>query len=286
LHLSVSYFQATLTEGQADTMRIRNILIIGTLLTLLGMLAGAIYLWRSWPRTDLVSEQASEAVRDVGGSRDAGELGQNAQRWWRKLRRQMQRDPYALDKRSRVAVQLPGRGLICPDVELVTYRGETLGYSRPVQINRHFKPPLKRFEKIAARVGREVYGRAPTRVIHFGTYNCRSIRTKKLILSEHAFGNAIDVAGFEFDALSDEERARLGPSGGEFEVSVLFDWEVRPGVTRKHSVFLKSLVQELERDRVFRGMLVPPAPGHDDHFHLDMGWWIYLNGDPSIEEIP
>jgi hypothetical protein len=264
-------------------MRMRKILMTGTIVVGVCLLAGAVYLWRSWPRTDLVSEQASEAVREVSGSRDFDELGQSTRRWWRKLRRQMNREPYALDERSRVAVQLPGRGPVCPDIELVTYQGDTLGYSRPVQINRHFKPHLKRFETIAARVGRQVYGRPPTRIIHFGTYNCRSIRTKKLVLSEHAFGNAIDVAGFEFDALSDHEQQQLGAAGGAFEVSVLFDWEVRPGVTRKHSIFLKSLVQELERDRVFRGMLVPPAPGHDDHFHLDMGWWIYLNGDPSLE---
>ncbi|QDG49521.1 extensin family protein [Persicimonas caeni] len=264
-------------------MRARTIVLWGIILAGTAGLAGAAYVWKSWPRTDLVVEQGSQAVRDVGRSRSPDQLGRSAKRWWRKLRRQVDRDPYPLDTRSRVAVEVPGRGLKCPDVELVTYRGDTLGYTRPVQINRHFKPHLQRFEKIAARVGREVYGRPPSRIIHFGTYNCRTIRTRKFILSEHAFGNAIDVAGFEFDALPDRKQD-LGRAADEFEVSVLFHWKLGRGFNRKHAVFLRSLAQELQRDRVFRGALVPPAPGHDDHFHLDMGWWVYFNGDPSFEE--
>lgn len=264
-------------------MRMRTIVLFGVFLAGVCCVAGAIFVAKSWPRSDLVVEQSSRALRDVGRSRSATQFKKNARRWWGKLSRQMRRKPYELDDRSRVAVNVPGRGLTCPEVELVTYRGDTLGYKRPVQINRYFKPHLKRFEKIAARVGREVYGRPPTRIIHFGTYNCRTLRAKKFILSEHAFGNAIDVAGFEFDALP-EQKGELGKAAESFEVSVLFHWKLRQGFERKHAVFLRSLAQELERDRVFRGMLVPPAPGHDDHFHLDMGWWIYFNGDPSFEE--
>ncbi len=264
-------------------MRKRIILLGGVALGCLTMLTAVLYVWKSWPRRDLVGEQTVQAARDVGRSTNTREFERRARRWWRKFRRQVRRKPYPLDERSRVAVKVPGRGLRCPEVELVTYRGETLGYKRPVKINKHFRAHLERFEEIAARVGREVYGRPPSRIIHFGTYNCRTLRMRKFVLSEHAFGNAIDVAGFEFDALPGRKE-ELGKAAEAFEVSVLFHWKLGRGFQRKHAVFLRSLARELERDRVFRGMLVPPAPGHDDHFHLDMGWWIYFNGDPSFDE--
>jgi hypothetical protein len=264
-------------------MRIRNVFFASAAFIGIWWLAAALIVWRSAPRPDLVSEQIARKARDVRRSGNAGQLAPTTRHWWRKIRRQLDREPYPLDDRSRVPVVVPGEGLQCPEIELETYRGETLDYARPVQVNRHFKVYLARFEEVAARVGREVYGRPPSRIVHFGTYSCRTIRPRNTKLSEHAFGNAIDVAGFEFDALP-ERKGELGEAAQSFEVSVLLDWEFSRRSHRKHAVFLRSLAQELERDRLFRGAIVPPAPGHDDHFHLDMGWWSYFNGDPSFDD--
>ena len=99
------------------------------------------------------------------------------------------------------------------------------------------------------------------------------------MLSERAFGNAIDIAGFEFAASTDGGNE---PYDRAFSVSIEGDWQGSGRLGTKHERFLKTLVQRLDDQRVFRGMLVPPAGGHDDHLHLDMGWLIYVNGDPSM----
>ncbi|MBR82450.1 MAG: hypothetical protein CMF66_00850, partial [Magnetovibrio sp.] len=44
---------------------------------------------------------------------------------------------------------------------------------------------------------RDVLGTTVKRVRHIGTYNCRSMRQFKGVLSQHAFANAIDVSAFE-----------------------------------------------------------------------------------------
>ena len=44
---------------------------------------------------------------------------------------------------------------------------------------------------------RDVLGTTVKRLRHIGTYNCRSMRQFKGVLSQHAFANAIDVSAFE-----------------------------------------------------------------------------------------
>ncbi|MGM0558643.1 MAG: extensin family protein [Myxococcota bacterium] len=211
--------------------------------------------WRSWKRR-------------LAGLRDAGPA------LLREVKREASRRPYVLDPHSRRSVRDGAGRVSCPDVELETYRGDVISYRPAVKAHPKFRERLERFDRIVERVAIETYGRAPDRVVHFGVYNCRTIRGKSR-LSEHAFGNAIDVAGFEFDAVEGAGRSRYA-SG--FTVSVLQHWDARSGFEAQHGEFLKALARDLDEDRVFRGMLMPPAPGHDDHFHLDMGRLIYLNG--------
>ena len=96
-------------------------------------------------------------------------------------------------------------------------------------------------------------GQPVVRVRHLGTYACRNVRGGTR-LSEHANGNAIDVAGF---VLADGR-----------EVAVLRDWN-DPG---ERGAFLRAA-----RDGACRFFGAVLGPDHDaahrDHLHLDRGPW-------------
>ena len=101
-------------------------------------------------------------------------------------------DPYALDDASRAVA--PRGKLDCPKLDLVRYKGTSLRYHAELVIAPPFAERLSRFEKITRDVAVEIYGRAPTRIHHLGTYSCRRIGGYPELLREHAFGNAIDQA--------------------------------------------------------------------------------------------
>jgi hypothetical protein len=201
---------------------------------------------------------------------------------WERLLRQYRPDPYMLDHLSRAAERDRRGRLDCPDVEIERYRGETIRYRRTVWVHPAFRERLKRFERIAARVGEEVYGRAPDRLFQRGTLVCKVIRHRKYRFSEHALGNAIDLIALGFPPLPRDERDEAEAPGRRFKITVEDDWDGTEGEARLHSIFWKRLVQELRSDMVFRGMIVPPAPGHHDHLHLDMGRWRYFRGDLTL----
>ncbi len=180
--------------------------------------------------------------------------------------------PYPLDSIPR---EVPAEGdLGCPRIEVASYRGDVVRYRPEIWVNPAFRTRLVAFEKVVRDVGVEVYGRPPERILQLGGYGCRRMREHAGWLSEHALGNAIDVAGFEFGHL---------PRGGElpagldkvfangFEVRVLGHWGKRTGHAAVHARFLRTLVLRLlARDDVFRVLLGPGYPGHSNHFHFDV----------------
>lgn len=95
-------------------------------------------------------------------------------------------------------------------------------------------------------------GTRATGLVHFGTYNCRSIAGSASI-SQHATANAIDIA------------AVRTPTG---DIALLRDW-TPPGPRRDYLLAL------------WRGgcdsftTVLGPAynAAHRDHFHMDMGRW-------------
>jgi hypothetical protein len=98
------------------------------------------------------------------------------------------------------------------------------------------------------------FGRKLVSVRHIGTYACRSINGKKgERLSEHAYANAIDIAGFAIQG---------GPP-----INLERDWKDTAAKGR----FLRDV-----RDgacRIFGVVLSPDHdPGHSNHFHLDMSF--------------
>lgn len=178
---------------------------------------------------------------------------------------------YSLDTLERVA---NSKGKIqCPKVEMTKHKGGSVRYHKPVYVYVDFQERLVTFEDIVADVAKEVYGRAPKRIKHVGTYNCRRIRRFPDLLSEHALGNAIDVEGFDFGpAKTDDEKAdsphrklRRG-----FQVRVGKHWNRDSGVGALHARFLRELTDKLVAEDTFRVLLGPAFPGHQDHFHFDL----------------
>ena len=107
------------------------------------------------------------------------------------------------------------------------------------------------------------------------------MRTIRHLLSEHALGNAIDVLGFDFGPATKAEPLVPGlPKDLKypFEVRVLRHWGKTGGKSAIRARFLARLTDELaERPDIFRCMFGPGHGGHDDHLHLDVSPWRWLD---------
>jgi len=173
--------------------------------------------------------------------------------------------PRTLPERSPLPCEAGG-------LPLVPYRGELLHYQKPVQIHPAFRAQLVAFERIVEQVAVQHYGRAPRRVVHMGGYNCRRMRRYPTWVSEHALGNAIDIAGFDFGpAPRAATRTSSVPHAlrGAFQVRLQSHWDGK-GSSEPHSRFLRALAQAvIDRPDVFHVVLGPAWPGHKNHFHLD-----------------
>jgi hypothetical protein len=188
-------------------------------------------------------------------------------------------DAYPLDAVARWLET--GERPACDHAAIVAYRGTTLHYAGAVFVNPAFAERLARFETVVDEVAHETYGRAPRRVRHLGAYNCRPVRTIRHLLSEHALGNAIDVTGFDFGPATKTEPLAPGLAKElkyPFEVRVLRHWGKTDGRNAIHARFLARLTATLgERSDIFRCMFGPGHGGHDDHLHLDVSPWRWID---------
>jgi hypothetical protein len=197
--------------------------------------------------------------------------------WWHALRR----DPYPLDAVSReVALPRKPARIDCSETVITRYAGAHLPYERAVQVAEPFQPKLAAFEAVVVDVARAHYGRAPKQVLHLGAFACRTVRGRSHRLSEHALGNAIDVRGFAFaaarrgDAVPEDLPGKLRRP---FVVSVQRHWAhpAEDGADARHREFLRALVARVRAEKIFRGIIGPGRPGHDNHFHFDYGPWSF-----------
>ena len=188
-------------------------------------------------------------------------------------------DPYALDDQERWVVN--GARVTCDRKSLVNYSGTSLRYQGALLVNPAFKERLARFEQVASEVAKEIYGREPRRIVHYGAFSCRSTRNRSRLVSEHAFGNALDLVGFDFAPAKKTEpvSAELPRAlKGAFQVRVARHWSRTNGTGATHAHFLAELTRRLEeRDDIFRSMFGPGHGGHDDHLHLDVSPWRYVD---------
>ena len=178
---------------------------------------------------------------------------------------------YPLDRVERSLS--PGQPLPCREFEQVVYRGESIRYAKPVRVHPAFRERLRAFEQLVVETAVAHYGRAPTKLLHMGALNCRRIRLYPDWLSEHALGNALDVAGFAFAPLP---RGATLPEGlpralrRGFEVKLDPHWSATRGTAVLHSAFLRDLARRvIAHTELFRVVLGPAWPGHKNHFHLD-----------------
>lgn len=188
---------------------------------------------------------------------------------------------YGLDQIARV---IPERGRVrCPKVKLVRYTGSAVRYASRITVYEGFRERLRRFERIVRATAKEVYGRAPWRIRHWGGYTCRRMSTERTFLSEHALGNAIDVYGFDFSWVNPRQGKKLGipPTlRRPFRITVKKHWRADKGVDKIHARFLRLVFKRLVAQRnVFTVLLGPGYPGHDDHFHFDVAPWRLVSID-------
>jgi hypothetical protein len=94
-------------------------------------------------------------------------------------------------------------------------------------------------------------------------------------LSEHALGNALDVSGFQFDAVAPAAASEVTLPNA-FTISVKQHWgQDRKPRARVHARFLRALMERVIGSRMFRGVVGPGHEGHADHFHFDQAPWRY-----------
>jgi hypothetical protein len=178
---------------------------------------------------------------------------------------------YSLDsipRELRSGTQAP-----CYPEGLLRYAGDLIPYSKPVRVHRDFRPALREFERLAISTAEEIYGRAPQRLLDMGAYRCRKESRSRRLLSEHALGNALDVAGFRFGPLAEHEALPRGlPESLQqgFDARIDQHWDARSGAGEVHRDFLRTLARRvIERPDTFSVVLGPAYPGHKNHLHLD-----------------
>jgi hypothetical protein len=176
---------------------------------------------------------------------------------------------YPLDRLRRSS---HGAAASCPRLELRRFRGDTLQFLPSVRVVEPFRERLLEFERVVREVSERVYSRPPSAILVAASYGCRSVRGKQLRLSEHALGNAIDIAGFRFSPLAKSKSAGGAPALAEgFDVRVDQHWRGRgSALRRRHSRFLHELTAALLEHDTFRTLLGPAHRDHSDHFHFDM----------------
>jgi hypothetical protein len=191
--------------------------------------------------------------------------------------------PHALDDVRR---RLPeGEAVDCEAVTLIEYGGTHIEYNREGEVHPEFAKRLERFEEVVVDVALEVYGRAPVRLEQRSLFRCRRTTSGSGRVSEHAFGNAIDVAAFDFPELP--EGADAPPDlpeelrdGFRIDVGTHFHPATDSAIDLRHAQFFHRLMEQLEaRPDIFRGMIGPPDAGHETVLHLDAGPWRYQRYD-------
>ncbi len=134
--------------------------------------------------------------------------------------------------------------LLAPPADRIAYRPQRLSPTCPVVA------ALKVWEdRVVQAAAIKIFGQNVKSIRHFGSYNCRKISGRDA-WSEHATGNAIDVAAFE---LADGKIISLSGSWTGAALEAQFLREVRDGSCD-----------------LFATVLSPDYnAAHADHFHFD-----------------
>lgn len=177
---------------------------------------------------------------------------------------------YALDALPRAASEY--RETPCPKVDTTYYSGTFVRYEPEAIVYPELIHKMEITESIAAELGQSFYGRAPSHILLMGSYQCRKMRNDQRNISEHALGNALDIAGFIFPAIGPQSL----PQGAPLElaqaqrITVVKHWKGTDPVSQIHQLFLQTWVQRLiDTPNLYRVILGPGYPGHHNHIHVD-----------------
>jgi hypothetical protein len=117
---------------------------------------------------------------------------------------------------------------------------------------------LLEWEEYVQAIAKDVLASNVAEIRHIGTYNCRALHAMPMILSEHAYANAIDIIALKLE------------NGKEFTIKA--NWNNNT----ESALFLTKIA--VKACNSFSLALTPNSNrAHADHFHFDNG--IYLGGD-------
>lgn len=140
----------------------------------------------------------------------------------------------------------------CNPANAVQLNGLLVPFDKPATMTCEMAVLLDDFEiNVVQMAAQRYFHRRVTRIEHFGAYSCRNVSGTRR-LSEHAHGQAIDIAGFELD-----DGTRI----------MVKDHWTRAGIKSR-------FLQDVARGacRIFNVVLTPKSNAeHLNHLHLDIG---------------
>ncbi|MCA3260745.1 MAG: extensin family protein [Telmatospirillum sp.] len=141
----------------------------------------------------------------------------------------------------------------CSVAEAVMLEQATIPLNRAALMSCPLAAALAAFEQeVVQPAAQRHFGRPVVLLVHYGAYVCKPQTGRPSRLSEHAFGQAIDVGGFELP--------------GRVTISVRQHW----GERGPRGAFLREVAQGACRH--FNMVLTPKSDAaHSTHLHLDMG---------------
>ncbi len=143
----------------------------------------------------------------------------------------------------------------CGVADPVALAGLTAEYDRPVTIACPLAAALNEFEaQVLQPAARRYFGQGVARVSVISAYSCRRIAGQAGRLSQHAFGRAIDISGYELDDGTMIDVRRHWRGAGD------------------RSRFLRQVARGACRH--FNVVLTPNHDAaHATHLHFDLGPW-------------
>jgi len=222
-----------------------RILAVGLILSL-GLWSIAILQWpgdpdRSWPR-----RIATAPIRAFNHLRPHLNFGNGSDCLARLPQLGVNATPVA-DRSTSLGCRLKNAVLVRRIDDVTLSRPAIMTCRLATLLARHLRKSVQ--PAAQAHLGSEVRG-----IVHYGTYNCRTMRGSAGLLSEHAYANAIDVAAYR---LADGR-----------QVTLQRDWQTP--AQESAARFLHQVAEGACRH--FSATLTPDSNArHHDHFHLDAG---------------
>ncbi|HZO15912.1 MAG TPA: extensin family protein [Polyangiaceae bacterium] len=139
-------------------------------------------------------------------------------------------------------------------------------YSPPIQIDCSFALRLAEIETVIQEEVKQHFDSEVVKLGTLGSYACRGVigwlRGWSGGISEHSFGNAVDITHFDLK------------NGRRISVLRHYPRDRGPAETNE-AIFLRSVVRRVRRDLDLRALSPDFDVSHRDHLHFDAGsrWW-------------